>query len=71
MQFLLYSTVHTQSTANSKEYKYEHSELEGECTIRSIYPVRFNPPKFCLFIIGCLLTLGILLLLSYWHPHIR
>jgi hypothetical protein len=47
--------------------RYVSSDVEGECTLRKITPVRFNPAKFGIFVLLCLLSGGILLLFVHWY----
>ena len=46
--------------------KYKASEVEGECLLKEIWTVRKNMFKYTAYVISCILTVGITLLLVHW-----
>ena len=48
------------------ELSYVCDEVEGECVLLAVLPVRLNKFKYVLYGVFSLLTVGLLPLLTYW-----
>ena len=72
--------IESNSDAKRKNFMYEYDkietseyelsyfcdEVEGECVLLAILPVRLNKFKYVLYVVFSILTVGILPLLTYW-----
>lgn len=65
VMFLFLNKLLMSGTPNNIKYQ-PNTEIEGECLLKTIQPVKLSMPRFILFVFVSVILVGIPALLVYW-----